>query len=228
MKKRVPDNRRAFTLNDVFVIIVMLVVLGAILLPMLAKPKVRSARANCANNLKQVALAFRIWEGDNNDRFPMLVSTNQGGTMEWVDGPNAWRHFEVMSNELNTPRILDCPNETDSSRKIATVFGPVPPGLPGRVGFTENSNLSYFVGVDATSTNASMFLAGDRNLTNGTPVKDGMLLLTTNSPSGWTEKMHVHYGNVAMADGSVQMFSTSLLREAVRHTGVATNRLARP
>jgi hypothetical protein len=73
-----------------------------------------------------------------------------------------------------------------------------------------------------------MFLAGDRSITNDSPVKYGMLVLATNTPASWTEKMHFHQGNIALVDGSVQSFSTSELREAVRNTGVATNRLALP
>jgi hypothetical protein len=207
-------------------------VLAVLLLPALAKVKARSSKINCVNNLKQVALAFRIWAGDNQDRFPMQVSTNDGGTREWIGGPNAWRHFMVMSNELNTPKLLCCPNDPDSSRLTATVFGPVPRGVRGQVGFTGNSSLSYFVGVDATDTNAYMFLAGDRNLTNGTPVKDGLLSLTTNEASGWTRQIHRDWGriwgNLSLADGSVLGVNDSELRDAVRHTGAATNRLAMP
>ena len=44
-------------------------------LPALAAAKRKAQRINCVNNLKQVGLAFRIWEGDNNDKYPMAVST---------------------------------------------------------------------------------------------------------------------------------------------------------
>jgi len=184
------------------------------------------ARIRCLNNLKQVALGFLIWAGDNDDRFPMQVSTNQGGSREWIGGPNAWRHFEVISNELNTPKLLFCPAERDSSRTMASYFGP-PTGAPAQVPFTNNLNLSYFVGVDA-ETNASLFLSGDHGMTNGTPVIGGLLDLNTNQPAGWAKPIHVDEGNVAMADGSVQSLSSRGLRDAVRRSGVATNRLALP
>jgi len=40
--------------------------------------------------------------------------------------------------------------------------------------------------------------------------------------------MHKNQGNVALADGSVQAFSSSRLQEVLSNTGVATNRLAMP
>jgi hypothetical protein len=92
----------------------------------------------CCNNLQQIGLAFRTWAIDNDGRFPFNVSTNVGGTMEYcargADGfdTNAALHFQVMSNELSTPRILVCPK--DQSRKPAAGF----PGL-------QASNVTYRV-----------------------------------------------------------------------------------
>jgi hypothetical protein len=85
-----------------------------------------SSRLGCVNNLKQIGLAFRTWAIDNDGQFPFNVSTNAGGTMELcargADGfdTNAALHFQVMSNELSTPRILVCPK--DSSKRPAAGF----------------------------------------------------------------------------------------------------------
>ena len=85
------------------------------LLPALSQAKSRAQTISCVNNLKQVGLAFKIWELDHNSQFPFAVSTNAGGTLELVslgaDGVdlNPAIHFQVLSNELSTPRILICP-----------------------------------------------------------------------------------------------------------------------
>jgi hypothetical protein len=94
----------------------------------------------CINNLKQVGLAFRQWALDYGDRFPFNVSTNEGGTLELCapdkDGfdASAARHFQVMSNELNTPRILVCPK--DKGRKPAKEFASL---LPANVTYRVRS-----------------------------------------------------------------------------------------
>jgi hypothetical protein len=95
-----------------------------LLLPPLSVVKKGAFRVNCANNLKQVGTAFRLWAGDYGERFPFNVPVKDGGTLEFsAPGPdgfdsNAWRHFQVLSNELNTPKILVCPSDPANSMAV--------------------------------------------------------------------------------------------------------------
>src|SRR5512143_3394298 len=106
-----PRHHHAFTFVGLLVNIAVLAILAAMLLPALAKAKARAQRIQCMNNLKQCGLGFLIWSGDHEDHFPMAVSTNKQGTREWVEGGNAFRHYQALSNELNTTRILVCPSD---------------------------------------------------------------------------------------------------------------------
>lgn len=90
---------------------------AAMILPALAKAKARAQTISCMNNMKQVALAFKMWAVDHDDHFPFNVPADKGGTLELClpgangyDG-NSFRHLQVMSNYLNTPKILVCPGE---------------------------------------------------------------------------------------------------------------------
>jgi competence protein ComGC len=218
-------NTLAFSLFEVLIIVAVVMVLVALLLPALNRPRTHH-HVSCVNNLKQVGLAFRIWAGDHNDLYPMQVSVTNGGTMEFVGTLETFRHFEVMSNELNTPKILFCLYDTSRSR--ADYFKGVAAGPPGSIPFVANSNLSYFAGVDAADLHPESFLSGDRNITGGTSVKSGMLELTNSGTVKWTHDIHVDQGHVGLADGSVQVFGITQLRDALNRTGLATNRLAMP
>jgi len=55
-----------------------------------------------------------------------------------------------------------------------------------------------------------LILSGDHNITNGTPVRNGLLELTTGNPAGWTAEMHNKVGNIGLADGSVQPVSIAV------------------
>jgi prepilin-type processing-associated H-X9-DG protein len=71
-------------------------------------------------------------------------------------------------------------------------------------------------------------LSGDRNLTNNTSIRNGILTLTTNRPAGWTAEIHNKVGNLLLADGSVQQVSSTGLRTAIVNTSAFTNRLLMP
>jgi D-aminopeptidase len=92
-----------------------------------------------------------------------------------------------------------------------------------------NSNLSYFVGLNADETFPTMILSGDRNLvTNGTDVVPGLVIVTTQTTVGWSAKMHNLAGNFGLADGSVQQGTGAGLQTYFSRTGTNINRLAVP
>jgi competence protein ComGC len=209
-------GRKALTLIELMVVVAVLLFLVAMFFPEIHRARPRAQRIRCVSNLKQIGLGFRTWALDHNGDYPMRVAATNGGTMEVTDTGPTYLHLQTMSNELSTPVILLCP--TDSRKKVATNF------LPD----LNNSKISYFVSVTANETNPQMFLSGDRNITNGATVKNGFLDLTTNRPAGWDHQMHNLEGNVGLADGSVQQFSGSRMRQALNWTGDATNRLSMP
>ncbi len=230
MNVRPNIKRRGFTLIEFMFVVVALAVLAALLLPGYARRHARSSKIGCVYNLKQVGLSFRQWAQDNGDKFPMQTPVTNGGTMELVGSGNVFVHFLVMSNEINVPKILICPEESNPKRQAATTFASVlSPGALNSVPFTNDHNVSYFVGVDAVDTSPQMFLVGDDNLTiRGVRVKRGILSLWTNTPVAWTKDRHVNQGNICLADGSVQGFNNQTLARAFQSTGVITNRLAMP
>jgi prepilin-type processing-associated H-X9-DG protein len=208
---------QAFSVPELLIVVFCLALAAALLLPGLARSRARSSRITCVNHLKQIGLSFRTFALDDNDKFPMQVSVTNGGALESIPLGWVYPHFQVMSNELSTPRILVCPQ--DRRRTNAVSFGP---------GFGDH-NISYFVGIDAVDTTPQMILAGDDNLMmSGKPAKPGLLDLWTNAPIAWSASRHVNQGNLCFADGSVQQASNVRLPLFLQSTGQATNRLLMP
>ena len=211
---RTSQNHQAFTIVELVVIMAILLLL-ALGVNFLVNAKARSGRMNCSGNMKGCHLAFMVWAGDNGGKLPMEVSTNAGGTLEWVSGGNAFRHFQVMSNELSTPRIPVCPSD---SREIATNF----------TDDFKNMNISYFVGIDASKADPKSWLCGDRNITNGFASKHSVLTLQSRQSVSWTRELHNRCGNVALADGSVEQISNRDLRRLMNTNAAWSNRIAVP
>ncbi|MBI3852973.1 MAG: type II secretion system protein [Verrucomicrobia bacterium] len=212
MNKRSANNQiKAFTLIELLVIILTIAMLVVLIFSGTARAKRESLRNQCINNLKQVGLAFRLW----GNLCPMAVSTNNGGTLEFVGTGETFRHFQVVSNELMSLNVVTCPADV---RRPPKSF----------VSDFSNANVSYFVGVDADENQPEMLLSGDRNVINGTAPTNGMLTLTTNNPARWTKAMHKREGNVGLADGHVQRVDIPGLQKLIEHTGVATNRISLP
>ena len=206
----------AFTRIELLVTIACVVLVVAILLPALVKTKARSSKIGCVNNLKQIGLAFREWADDNDDHHPMRESITNGGTMELVASGLFFPHFRVMSNQLSTPKILVCPNH--KNRTYAADFD----------SDLTDTNLSYFVNVDAVEGNGSSLLCGDRNLKNKAQVSSRFVCVSSTSVICWTREIHWEKGNFCFADGIVATITNGAGALAVQLPTGVTNRLAIP
>ena len=167
----------------------------------LSRGYTRSNRVSCTGNLKQTGLAFRLWANDHQETFP-FASLNMEGSRPFLNSRQVFRHFQVMSNELVTPKILVC--RADTTRNAATDFTQF-----------SNTNLSYFVGLDAREDAPQSILSGDRNITGGTLSNGFLRRLNANSDAGWTKEIHQNAGNVGLGDGSVQQATTVGLRRQI-------------
>ncbi len=204
----------ALTLFEALVIISIMAFGLLLVVPvMFARHKDGSIRVNCASNLKQVALAFRIWEGDNGDKFPAEVFTNESGAPQFT---NVFRYYQVMSNELNNPMILVCP--LDRKRRLATNF----------TSELNDTHVSYFMGLNADAAHPQSLLAGDANVEIGGHAAAGFQDVTGNRSIRWNKERHRGFGYLAFADGSVQQFSNSIVQKVFRQSGLTTNKLLFP
>ncbi|MEY4918780.1 MAG: hypothetical protein RL616_2693 [Verrucomicrobiota bacterium] len=228
--QRSTKTNRGLMPIEVIIVVFIVVVIVAIVLPTLSPHGRRSSKIGCVNNLKQIGLAYKIWAGDNNDKYPMELSITNGGALEWLNTTDAWKTFQLMSNELSTPKILYCPSDS-ARRQAATDFDD---GMKTRI--------SYFIGADATDTNPAAFLSGDDNLTiNGVHPKPGLMNVSANAALGWDDTRHndttrqswftktrAGGGNIGLTDGSVQSVNQPGLTNLLRQTGLATNHFVLP
>lgn len=100
--------KKGFTLIELLVVIAIIAILASILFPVFARARENARRASCQSNLKQIALGFKQYIQDYDEKYPIV--TNNGTSTSAGNGPGGWG--VALQPYLKSTQIYQCPSET--------------------------------------------------------------------------------------------------------------------
>lgn len=113
---------KGLAISGIVVGMLFTLLLPAILLPALARAREAARRSMCDNNLRQMAIVFRMYANESKGEVYPMLSSKPGGLTCAAE--------EVYPEYLEDPYVLHCPSDSDAPPMLAGANGnAVPPNL---------------------------------------------------------------------------------------------------
>ena len=125
-------QRSGFTLIELLVVIAIIAILAAILFPVFAQAREKARSAQCLSNLKQVAMATRMYSQDYDEVLPY----QDGDICDWATSKKTiW--LNSIYPYVKNRKVYICPSADDwgaTDRTVPVAAPDRPRGLAPAVG----------------------------------------------------------------------------------------------
>ena len=209
-------SSRAFTLIELLVVIAIIAILAAILFPVFAQAREKARQTSCLSNCKQIALAFQMYQQDNDGTYTWMGPHLGDDTADFMapGAPPNWG-AELMPY-IKSPKIYICPSAQPSIFDKKYPWGPA----------TDLSASSYFMngcfnGIpESIVDQPSDKVLGScwAYITKAPFTRPGNVdtrwTVGWGAPGGWANHLNYEGRNCYMGDGHAHYYQESRLTRA--------------
>ncbi len=213
-------NRRGFTLIEVLVVVGIIALLAVLLLPALGNAKAKAQEVTCANNIKQLSLAWTLYADENLD----LLVNNHGiqetlrTRQNWVNNVEDWltsdgnTNLATLTSGKLAPQIAQatavfkCPSDhsvAENGPRIRSLSLNSMTGDPGELTNRFNPQFVQFFHLADIPSPVSIYVFLDEHPDT---INDGFFMNRWEEPRWGNLPASYHNGaaNLSFADGHVE------------------------
>jgi prepilin-type N-terminal cleavage/methylation domain-containing protein/prepilin-type processing-associated H-X9-DG protein len=212
LTSRTSSIQKAFTLIELLVVIAIIAILAAILFPVFGRARENARRSSCQSNLKQIALGFKQYISDYDERYPLNYVNAISSTAPVQPTVIGWA--DAIQPYLKSTQIYQCPSDSLAGSSdvradgTGTYTGAAYTDYGYNYGLARANGGNTVIGVNESQLEYSSltlmlleYVPGNARLANR---GGGTTGLADTGGSAWTR--HLNGSNLAFADGHVKWF----------------------
>lgn len=211
-----------FTLIELLVVIAIISILAALLFPVYAKAREKARQSTCANNERQLGLAFAQYIQDNDEQFPPESDGSNGiGHVSWIvyDKPINTGNKQVFHpnqgsiySYIKNSQVYVCPDDNSGYGNSYSVNGCLFGRMDGPAPTWRNGKSLAAI----ENTTGTMLLAEEAATEFLFSSDDGYLALDWNNP---LSSRHTDGLNIVFVDSHVKYYHTDRVHKLGLQTG---------
>lgn len=118
---KLASNHKAFTITEMLVVCVILIILATLISPAISRIRAKSDAIRCVSNLRQIGVLFQSYAGENGGIVPLQRYGSQSipTTLRWSDYLIRAGYFKTYNE------IMSCPVDSPKIKATGYVYGTI-------------------------------------------------------------------------------------------------------